>query len=88
MSSSRQRTLSRPVIVEGFGLFGGADVRMTLLPAADNVGLVCERVELPGRPLIPARIENLVTKHRRTIPARGAAQDEMVETVLSALYGL
>ena len=88
MSPLRQRTLSRPVIIEGFGLFGGADVRMTLLPAADNVGLVFERVDLPGRPLIPARIENLVPQPRRTILARGSAQVEMVEHVLAALAGL
>ena len=88
MSLMRQRTLSRPVIIEGFGLFGGADVRMTLLPAADNVGLVFERVDLPGRPLIPARIENLVPQPRRTILARGSAHVEMVEHVLAALAGM
>lgn len=88
MSLARQRTISRPAIVEGFGLFGGADVRMTLLPSADNTGLVFERVDLPGRPRIPARIENLVSQPRRTVLSRGSAHVEMVEHVLAALAGL
>jgi len=88
MPNSRQRTLARPVIVEGFGLFGGADVRMTLLPAADDSGLVFERVDLPGRPQIPARIQHLVAEPRRTVLACGTARVEMVEHVLAALAGL
>lgn len=88
MPHVEQRTISRPVIVEGFGLFGGADVRMTLLPAGEDYGLVFERVDLPGRPRIPARIENLVPQPRRTILARESARVEMVEHVLAALAGL
>lgn len=83
-----QRTISRPVIVEGFGLFGGADVRMTLLPAGDNHGIVFERVDLPGKPRIPARIEYLVPQPRRTILEKGIARVEMVEHVMAALAGL
>ncbi len=43
------------------------NVRMTLLPSADDSGLVFERVDLPGRPRIPARIEYLVAEPRRTV---------------------
>ena len=88
MASRRQRTISRPVLVEGFGLFGGADVRMSLLPAEVNTGLVFERVDLAGRPRVPARIEYLVPQPRRTVLQRGAARVEMVEHVLAALAGL
>ena len=88
MTARRQRTIARPVLVEGFGLFGGADVRMSLLPAEANTGLVFERVDLPGRPRVPARIEYLVTQPRRTVLERGTARVEMVEHVLAALAGL
>lgn len=88
MTSRRQRTISRPVLVEGFGLFGGADVRMSLLPAEVNTGLVFERVDLPGRPRVPARIDYLVPQPRRTVLQRGTARVEMVEHVLAALAGL
>ncbi|RLS59134.1 MAG: UDP-3-O-acyl-N-acetylglucosamine deacetylase [Planctomycetota bacterium] len=88
MTARRQRTLARPVIIEGFGLFGGADVTMTLLPAPADTGLLFERVDLPGRPQIPARIHCLVPQPRRTILARGTARVEMVEHVLAALAGL
>ena len=56
MTARRQRTIARPVLIEGFGLFGGADVRMSLLPAQVNTGLVFERVDLAGRPQVPARL--------------------------------
>ena len=84
----RQRTIARPVLVEGFGLFGGADVRMSLLPAPANSGLVFERVDLPGRPRVSARMDYLVPQPRRTVLERGAARVEMVEHVLAALAGL
>ena len=88
MSARRQRSIARPVLIEGFGLFGGADVRMTLLPAEPNSGLVFERFDLPGRPSIPARIEYLVTQPRRTVLQNGTARVEMVEHVLAALAGM
>lgn len=88
MTARRQRTIARPVLIEGFGLFGGADVRMSLMPAQVNTGLVFERVDLAGRPQVPARIEHLVTQPRRTVLVRGAARVEMVEHVLAALAGL
>ena len=88
MSARRQRSIARPVLIEGFGLFGGADVRMSLLPAEPNSGLVFERVDLPGRPSIPARLEYLVTQPRRTVLQNGAARVEMVEHVLAALAGM
>lgn len=88
MSTRRQRTLTRPVLVEGFGLFGGADVRMSLHPAPANSGLIFQRVDLAGRPQVPARHEFLVTQPRRTVLQRGTARVEMVEHVLAALAGL
>jgi UDP-3-O-[3-hydroxymyristoyl] N-acetylglucosamine deacetylase len=88
MISRRQRTIARPVLVEGFGLFGGADVRMSLLPAEEHTGLIFERVDLAGRPRVPARIEYLISQPRRTVLERSTARVEMVEHVLAALAGL
>ncbi len=88
MSARRQRTIARPVLIDGFGLFGGADVQMSLLPSDANTGLVFERVDLPGRPRIPAHIDNLITQPRRTVLQQGTARVEMVEHVLAALAGM
>ena len=88
MSTRQQRTIARPVLVEGVGLFGGADVRMSLLPAEANSGLIFERVDLPGRPRVPARMNYLVHQPRRTVLERRTARVEMVEHVLAALAGL
>ncbi len=61
---------------------------MSLLPAPANTGLVFERVDLAGRPRVPARLEHLVHQPRRTVLQRGTARVEMVEHVLAALAGL
>lgn len=88
MMARPQRTLERPVVVEGFGLFGGDDVRLTLHPADVDTGLVFQRVDLPGQPIIPAHIRFLASQPRRTVLQRGEARVEMVEHVLAALAGL
>ena len=83
-----QRTLRRPALVRGFGLFGGADVTLAFLPAPENHGIVFERVDLAQPVRIPATIANLVHLPRRTAIASGGATVQMIEHVLSALVGL
>ncbi|MEM7811377.1 MAG: UDP-3-O-acyl-N-acetylglucosamine deacetylase [Planctomycetota bacterium] len=89
-----QRTLASPVSLSGFGLFGGRDVTVTLRPARPDAGRRFVRVDLPGRPEIPATIAHAVEKPRRTAlrlpgPADAPpAEVEMTEHVLAALAGL
>lgn len=45
-----QRTLIRPVILEGVGVHSGEACRAVCRPAAPNEGLVFERTDLPNRP--------------------------------------
>ncbi|MFO1095716.1 MAG: UDP-3-O-acyl-N-acetylglucosamine deacetylase [Planctomycetaceae bacterium] len=88
MLDRRQRTLARPAHLNGYGLFHGHDVAMTLLPAPEYHGIVFQRVDLAARVLIPARIEYVVPQPRRTVLMRLGAQVETVEHVLAALAGL
>jgi len=83
-----QRTIRRPALVRGFGLFGGADVTLAFLPAPENHGIVFERVDLAEPVRIPATIANLVHLPRRTAVASQGVAVQMVEHVLSALAGL
>lgn len=101
-TETRQRTLASPAETGGVGLFTGQPVRVTIRPAPADHGVVFRRTDLPGQPLIPARVEFIVDKPRRTAlrspnapvsPEGGASTDGMpiVETVehcLSALAGL
>lgn len=95
VTETRQRTLARPTTIEGVGLFTGRPVRMTMRPAEADEGIVFRRVDLPGSPTAPARVENIVDRPRRTAlkcpgagPDRPAVTVETVEHCLSALAGL
>jgi UDP-3-O-[3-hydroxymyristoyl] N-acetylglucosamine deacetylase/3-hydroxyacyl-[acyl-carrier-protein] dehydratase len=86
--SRRQRTINRPAEVRGVGFFHGSDIILRFHPAEADTGVVFQRSDLPGRPLVPARIESVVPSQRRTTIRHGAASVEMIEHVMAALAGL
>jgi UDP-3-O-[3-hydroxymyristoyl] N-acetylglucosamine deacetylase/3-hydroxyacyl-[acyl-carrier-protein] dehydratase len=86
-SKRPQRTLARATEVRGVGFFHGQDVTMRFSPAEPGRGIVFVRRDLPDRPSVAARIENVVPSQRRTSIQRGAAQVEMIEHVMAALAG-
>jgi UDP-3-O-acyl N-acetylglucosamine deacetylase len=83
-----ERTLRRPTEVRGVSFLSGLDVRVRFRPAPAGTGRIFLRDDLPGRPDVPARVEYVVPRPRRTTIQRGAAVVEMVEHVLAALAGL
>jgi UDP-3-O-[3-hydroxymyristoyl] N-acetylglucosamine deacetylase/3-hydroxyacyl-[acyl-carrier-protein] dehydratase len=83
-----QNTLAGPARVDGIGFLSEADVHLRFLPAPPDTGIVFRRVDLPSTPEIPARIEHVVPRQRRTTIQHGDAAVEMVEHVMAALSGL
>ncbi|MBS0204678.1 MAG: UDP-3-O-[3-hydroxymyristoyl] N-acetylglucosamine deacetylase [Planctomycetes bacterium] len=88
MQPRRQRTIARPAEFHGFGFLTGADVTLRFLPADENTGLRFQRVDLPDTPPIPATLEYVVPRQRRTAIAHGGASVELIEHVMAALAGL
>ncbi len=88
MSVRTQRTLRQSIESNGVGLFTGADVRLRFCPAADDHGIVFQRIDKPGSPRIPARIEFVAPGHRRTVITHDGVHVEMIEHVMAALAGL
>jgi len=88
LSLRKQTTLARPVTVEGFGYWSGADVRVELCPAPPNTGVVFVRTDLAAQPRIAALVEHRVEVPRRTSLRVAGASVEMVEHVMAALAGL
>lgn len=88
VSKRAQRTLAREAEVGGVGFFLGADVRMRFLPAEPDAGVRFVRTDLPGRPSVAARIDNVVPAQRRTAVQDGPARVEMIEHVMAALSGM
>ncbi len=88
MTLRNQRTLKSAVTVRGTGLHSGTECSVTLRPAEAGNGVVFVRTDLPGRPRIPLRIENVVARERRTAIALGDADVHTVEHLTASLYAL
>ena len=88
MSVRRQRTIARPATVSGNGYLSGAGISLRFLPADDDFGIAFQRVDLPDTSPIPARLDYVVPRQRRTAISRQGATVEMVEHVMAALAGL
>jgi UDP-3-O-[3-hydroxymyristoyl] N-acetylglucosamine deacetylase / 3-hydroxyacyl-[acyl-carrier-protein] dehydratase len=84
----RERTLADAAEVRGHGFFHGCDATIRFHPAEPGTGVVFQRVDLPGRPSVPARIDRVVPAARRTMIRQGDATVEMTEHVLAALAGM
>lgn len=83
-----QQTLSAPVHVKGTGLHTGKEVSLRFLPAKVGQGVFFRRVDLPGCPEIPARVEYVFDTSRSTNLAVGDARIYTVEHVLAAVRAL
>jgi len=75
-------------VVRGFGFLTGADITLTFLPADENAGISFPRVDLPGTAPIPATLDFVIPRQRRTAISNGEATVEMVEHAMAALAGL
>lgn len=81
-----QKTISRPVSVEGKGLFSGQPCRLTFVPADENTGVAFARAAEPDA-RIPADVAHARQREHRTSLTDGAVTIETVEHVLSAVWG-
>jgi UDP-3-O-acyl N-acetylglucosamine deacetylase len=83
-----QRTLAKPVAVNGVGLVGGARVTARFCPAPAGTGLLFHRTDLSGAEPLPALADRVSGTQRRTTLGTGENQIAVVEHVLSALAGM
>lgn len=84
----QQRTTERPAEMRGVGFITGSAVRLRLLPAPADSGIVFRRVDLPGSPVIAARTSNVTGTQRRTTLGSPTQGITLVEHLLAALAGL
>ncbi len=87
-TTPKQHTVAGPVHVSGKGLLLGEHANVLIKPAPANHGIVFERIDQDPPVLIPALIENVTKRARRTTLRKGEVSIETVEHCLSALAGL
>jgi UDP-3-O-[3-hydroxymyristoyl] N-acetylglucosamine deacetylase/3-hydroxyacyl-[acyl-carrier-protein] dehydratase len=85
MSAPRQNTIAGTLEMEGVGLHTGAVVRLRLLPAPVNTGIVFRRADLEGAPEVPATAAHVVSTDRGTTLGAGEARIHTVEHLLAAV---
>lgn len=83
-----QRTLRRPISIEGIGLHSGKPVQLYILPASPNSGIAFARTDLPNSPLIPAHFKYVVNTQLATTLGRDKVTVSTVEHLLAALQGM
>ncbi len=83
-----RRTIRARAAVDGIGLHYGKVCRLVFAPAPSGHGIQFRRVDLPGTPDIPARVDEAVLSERRTQIGDGERALHTVEHVLAAVAGL
>ncbi len=85
---ANQKTIAREVSVTGIALHTGMRATATFRPAPPNTGVLFVRADLPGRPCVPAKIDNVVDVRRGTTIGLGEVRVHTVEHVMAAASGL
>jgi UDP-3-O-[3-hydroxymyristoyl] N-acetylglucosamine deacetylase / 3-hydroxyacyl-[acyl-carrier-protein] dehydratase len=83
-----RRTLGRTASVSGVGLHSGSFVSVICRAAPSGQGIVFRRTDLPGSPIIPARLTEVESTERRTALGHGDSGVQTVEHVLAVAAAL
>ncbi len=83
-----QKTICRDIEFTGIALHSGRNVTVRLKPALANTGIIFKRIDLPGKPEIPANLNFVVNTTLCTELGCGKVRIKTVEHFLSALAGL
>jgi len=83
-----QKTIGKPVFLEGVGLHTGAQVKLSFLPAPEDTGYVFIRSDIKGKNQISANVNYVVNTDRGTNIERNGIKIQTSEHVLAALVGL
>ncbi|MCX6226356.1 MAG: bifunctional UDP-3-O-[3-hydroxymyristoyl] N-acetylglucosamine deacetylase/3-hydroxyacyl-ACP dehydratase [Bacteroidia bacterium] len=86
--TAKQKTIAKSVTLSGTGLHTGIHVDAAFYPAAENAGILFQRIDLAGKPTVKASADNVVETARNTVIEDKGARVGMVEHSLSALAGL
>ena len=83
-----QKTITKKIVLEGEGIFSGKNIKVEIEPAKENSGINFIRGDLPEKPVIPLKIENVIGLDGATAVTDGKHFIYLVEHILSALHGL
>ncbi len=89
MSMAMQKTIKRPIHVQGIGLHSGKLVKMRALPAPAGAGIIFKRIDLENPVMIPVKIEAIEEALLCTkLSSAEGVTVSTIEHLLSALCAL
>lgn len=77
----------KPFVVSGITLHSGETTTVRVSPAGEEEGYYFVRVDLPGKPIIKANVQSVVSTTLSTELGEGEAKIRTVEHLLAALWG-
>ena len=86
MGINYQKTLKKEVVFSGKGVFEGQQAVVRLIPAPPGTGIIFKRVDLEGKPSIPAQLDFVSPSTRCTKIEQGKAGVLTIEHLMAALY--
>ena len=86
--TSPQKTIGGEASISGHGLFTGVETTLTFKPAPVGHGVVFVRTDLSRPVRIPALVQHVTKRSRRTAIKSGADAVETIEHCMAAVAGL
>ena len=83
-----QTTLASSISISGKGLHTGVKSTITLKPDEENTGIRFQRIDLEGKPIIPAHVSYVTQTERGTVLESKGVKVSTTEHLLSAFYGM
>ena len=85
-----QKTLKESISASGIGVFTGEKVSIRICPAEVDAGIAFQRIDLPTKPILPAKLEFVQGTPRCTLIGDKGMSVQTVEHILAALkaYGI
>ena len=89
MSYLNQKTIKAPITFHGVGLHSGRKVKVKILPANPNNGIIFKRVDLKGNNLVIPNFNNVTnTSLNTTISNEYGVNVSTIEHLMGAFYGM
>ena len=89
MSILTQKTISKKVSFSGIGIHTGKTVKMNILPASPNTGIVFKRVDIKQNNVVYPLYNNVIdTTLCTTISNNNGVQVSTIEHLMGAFYGI
>lgn len=86
--NEKQRTIKNEVSISGVGLHTGRSASLTFKAAPENHGYKFQRVDLEGKPVIDADVDNVTDTSRGTTISQNGASVSTIEHLLASLVGM